>query len=178
MSDIPQADEAKINEALFGKRPPARARFFLHGSKNEDATAAAGYPVYDDRVYIEVKIPDSKDFVSRLAQPKDYREFPEAAALFERVRNWTQHSLELLPGITTAQLATLRDLHLHTIEQLAGHTPETAIWTKRLDGDPYPKLEGRLPEPFVELQLLAKRFINFINKPRLRLVDGQLKEVS
>lgn len=177
MSDLPPADEAKITEELFGKRPAARARFFLHGAKNEGATLAAGYPVYEDRVYVEVRIPDSKDFVSRLAQPADFHDFPQAYAHFERVRDWKQHALELLPHVTAAQLATLRDLGFFTIEQLAGHTPETAPWTKHREGDLFPGLRGELPASLADLKLLAKRYVNFANKPRLRLVDGELKEV-
>lgn len=178
MSDIPESDEAKITEALFGKRPAARANFYLHGARNEDASIAAGYPIYEDRVYVSIRIPDSKDFVSRPAKPVDYREHAEAYARFERVRDWKQHSIELLPGITTAQLATLRELGLFTIEQLAAHTPATAPWLTRPDGDPYPVLEGALTPQLLPLHAQATRLVAYLNKPRLRLVDGQLQEIA
>jgi hypothetical protein len=177
-SNLPERDEAVIAAEIFGKRPPQRARFFLHGAKDEDASLAAGYPVYVDKVYVAISVPDSKDFVSRPAKGPDFREFAEAAAKFERAKNWAQHSLELLPGITTAQLATAHALGLFTIEQLAAHTPDNAPWAKLPDGDPFPNLAGQLPPALEPAHVYAKRFVAFANKPRLRLVDGTLQEVS
>lgn len=186
MSDVPQRDEQIIMEELFGKRPKARARFYLHGAKDGDATEASGYPVYIDKLYVEIKIPDSTDFMSQPATKKEIREYPEAYALFERARGWNQHSLELLPGITPAILATLRELRYHTIEQLAAHDPENAAWIgsglEDEDGnvveDPFPALQGQLPESVVPTYHAARRYVQFANKPRLRLIDGVPTEVK
>jgi len=186
MSDLPQRDEQIINEELFGKRPAARARFYLHGAKDGTASEAAGYPVYTDKTYVEVRIPDSTDFMSQPATKLHERQFPEAFALFERTRNWNQHSLSLLPGMTPSILATLAELRYFTIEQLAGHDPEKAAWigsgVEDEDGnmvdDPFPALAGQLPESVAPMYQKAKRFTQFANKPHLRLIDGALQEVK
>ena len=183
MSDIPQSDEELIRAELFGRRPPMKARFYLHGAKDGDASEAAGYPVYTDKVYVEIKQADSTDFVSYPAKRQHMAEHKDAYALFERTRGWNQHSLELLPGVTPALLATLRDFNFHTIEQLAAFTPETAPWMQAKlgedeSGDPYPNLNGALPPTLEPLQMVAKRFVQFVTKPRLRLIDGELKEIA
>lgn len=177
MSDIPERDEAIIMKELFGSRPAPRARFYLHGAKQEEASQTNGYPVFEDRVYVEIRIPDSTDFMSHPATPGDIRQHPEAYKLFERARDWKQHPLELLPSVTPAILATLKSLGLHTIEQLAAHTSENAPWLKADDGDPFPILKGELPASLHETQATAKRFMSF-NKPRMRLVDGKIVEAA
>lgn len=177
MSELPERDEAIIRKELFGDRPAPRARFYLHGAINEEQSQQAGHPVYEDKVYVEIRMPDATDYMSKLATPTDFRQHPEAYKLFERIRDWKQHRLDLLPGITPAQLATLRALSLHTIEQLASHTPETAPWLTREDGDPYPKLAGELPASLEPIKTTARRYVSFC-KPRLRLVDGRLQEVA
>lgn len=176
MSELPQSDQEIIEKELFGTRPKPRARFYMHGARNEDASQRLGYPVYEDRIYVEIKMPDSTDYMSQLATNALIREHPDAYKLFERVRDWKQHALELLPGITPAQLATLHDLNLHTIEQVAAHTPETAPWLKHVDGDPFPKLAGELPPSLQDLKTTAKRFVLF-GKPRARYVNGNLEEI-
>ena len=177
MSDLPQHDQAMIEREIFGVRPPPTVHFYLHGAKNGDATMQAGYPVYTDRIYIQEKIPDCPDYMSRVASPADIRQHKEAYALFERSREWKHHSLELLPGMSPALLATCRELGYFTIEQLADHTPENAHWTKIDEGDPYPALSGQLPPALQEVKVTAKRFASF-NKPRLRLVDGKMEQVA
>lgn len=159
--ELPHNDQAMIERELFGTRPAARARFYPHAAKNEDATERNGYPTYDDRVYVEIKIPDSTDFVSRPATPDDFIQFPQAYAHYERVRDWKYHSLELIPNLPLSSLATLRELKIHTIEQLAEHADE-------------------LPAFLSDARAQSLRFIRFFrgDKPRLRLVDGRLEEVA
>lgn len=186
MSDVPQRDEQIIMEELFGKRPASRARFYLHGAKDEDASASAGHPVFTDKVYVEIRIPDSTDFMSRPANKKDEREYPAAFAAFERAKNWNQHSLSLLPGMTPSILATLNALRYYTIEQLAAHDDANPAWfgtgaedeNGNVVDDPYPALKGALPESMLPTFHKAKRFVQFANKPHLRLVNGALTEVS
>lgn len=159
--DLPPNDQAMIERELFGVRPAARARFYPHAAMNGDATAANGFPTFDDKIYVEIRIPDSTDFVSRPASPDDFVKFPEAYAHFQRVRDWNQHPLELIPSVPLSKLATLRALKIHTIEQLAAH-------------------EGDLPEIVRDVRALAVRFTHFFrgDKPRLRLVDGQLEQIA
>lgn len=176
--DLPENDQALIEKEIFGTRPKARARFFLHGSKNGTESEAVGYPVFDDKIYIEIKIPDSPDFVSRLATDADFREYAQSYEHFKRFRDWKQHSLELLPEITPSTLACLKALNFHTIEQLAAHTPDNAPWLKQEEN--YPALKGELPPNLTDIQTTAKRFLSFWNnvKPRLRIVDGVFTEVA
>lgn len=161
MSDIDPRLENMIVKELFGERPAAKAHFFLHGAKNEDATIAAGYPVYEDKVYVGIHIPDSPDYVSVPASEQHFQEYPQAYARFKQWQDWKQHNLELLPGITPAKTATLKELKIHTIEQLASH-----------EGDLTPHVE--------DLRAIAKKFVLFMSggKPRLRLIDGKLEEVA
>lgn len=157
--DLPQNDQQMIERELFGTRPTARARFYAHAALNGDATEKNGFETYDDKVYVEIRIPDSTDFVSRPATNDDFVTFPQAYAQFERIRDWKQHSLDLLPGVPLSKLATLRSMKLHTIEQLAAYAEP-------------------LPELVSDVHALSLRFIRFFNgsdsKPRLRLVDGAL----
>lgn len=178
MSDIPATDQQIIEKEVFGARPKERARFYLHGARDEDASQAAGHPVYAEKVYVEIKVPDDKDFMSRPATKADFRQYPDSYAHFERVRDFKQHRLDLLPGMSVALLATAQALGLFTIEQLAAHTPENAPWRLSNDEDPYPVLAGELPAALQDARLTAKRFVNFANKPRVRLVDGALQEVA
>ena len=178
--DLPMQDEVRINEALFGSRPAAKARFYLHGARNEEETTKNGYPVYEDRVYIEIKIPDCADFMSQPANRQHFKEYPREYEYFQKYRDWKQHSLELLPGVTPAILATLQALGFHTVEHLAAHTPETAPWLKA-EENPYPQLNGELPP---SLQTIKEKAISLVAfwtnppKPRLRLVDGKLEQVA
>jgi hypothetical protein len=156
--DLPQNDQAMIERELFGTRPAARARFYPHAALNGDATEANGFQTFDDKVYVEIRIPDSTDFVSRPATPDDFVTYPQAYAHFERIRDWKQHSLDLLPGVPLSKLATLRSMKIHTIEQLAAHAEP-------------------LPDLVADVRATALRFMRFFgggDKPRLRLVDGAL----
>lgn len=178
--DLEPRLQSQIEKELFGERPKAHARFYLHGARNEEETIKNGYPVYDDKVYIEIKIPDCADFMSQPATREHFREYPQAYAFFEKWRDWKQHSLELLPGVTPAILATLQALGFHTVEHLASHTPETAPWLK-LEENPYPLLEGELPPLLQPIKGKAISLVAFWNnppKPRLRSVDGKLEQVA
>ena len=178
--DLPPQDEAKINEALFGSRPNARARFYLHGARNEEETINNGYPVYEDRVYIEIKIPDCADFMSQVATRQHFKEFAKEYEHFQKYRDWKQHSLELLPGVTPAILATLTALRFHTIEHLAAHTPETAPWLKDEENN-YPALNGELPPTLQTIKEKAISLVAFWTnppKPRFRFVDQKMEQVA
>lgn len=175
--DLPERDAEIIHRELFGARPPPRARFFMHGARNEQESITRGYPVHEDRVYVEIKIPDSTDFVSHPASSQEMRQFADAYKQFERIRDWKQHSLELLPNATPAALATAKCLGIFTVEQLAGHDPARAPWTLSDDGDRFPELKGELPPELRQLHIDARRFVLFYNKPRMRLVNGKLEEV-
>lgn len=159
--ELPARDQQMIEKELFGTRPEARARFYYHAALNQDATDRNGYPSFDDRVYVEIRIPDSTDFMSRPASESDYAKFPQAYAHFQRVKDWDQHSLDLLPKVPLSKKATLRALKIHTIEQLAAH-------------------EGELPDAVQDVKALAVRFTHFFrgDKPRFRLVNGQLEQYA
>lgn len=179
MDLAPQLEE-RINKELFGSRPAAKARFYLHGARNEEETIKNGYPVYDDKVYVEIKVPDCADFMSQPATRQHFSDYPREYEHFQKWREWNQHSLELLPGMTPALYATLRALGFHTIEHLAAHTAETAPWLKA-EEPLFPELHGELPPSVQTMKEKAISLVAFWTnppKPRLRLVDGKLEQVA
>lgn len=162
-----------IEKELFGTRPAPRARFYLHGSRNEDESIKNGYPCYDDRVMVEIRIPDCTDFVSQIANAAHFREYPQPYEAFKKWNEWKAHSLELLPGATPATIATLHALGFFTIEQLAKHTPDTAPWLNNDEEKTYPKLKGKLPPRVQIIKDKADELVKFWAnppKPQLKVV--------
>lgn len=130
----------------------------LHARKDEDASAREGRPVYVDSVYVAVKIPDERDYISRPATDEDKEKFPEAWQAFERTQGKTGTHLRTLPGITPARFHEFIEMGIRTVEQLAAY-------------------EGTLSTEQAELRGIAKRILSAI-KPRYSVVDGKLERCA
>lgn len=157
MYDIPTADVRKIEAELFGAPSERYAAFYLHAQYDETASTEAGFPIYRDVPYCLIRLKGEKDNISHPACEADRNEFPREWALFERSLTREEHPVQLLPKITPSVVAALRDLKVHTIEQLA---------------------EANVPEPYMPWKSLAVRWRAFWNKPRMKLVDGKFVEAA
>lgn len=109
-------------------QPPANhgaglaIRFDTHPVKDEDASTAAGHPVYRDEEFIRIVVPGDRntevhrpvraeDKVKFRAQYEDWKRGLEQRAPGIPLTEW--------PGLSPSQVETLRYAHITTVEQLS-----------------------------------------------------------
>lgn len=154
----PVNDEEKIDAELFGRAEVIFVAIYENAVYDDEATQLAGRPRYRNAPFIAVREKGTKDFVSRPVNDLDKRRFPRAWKSWEaRHGESAPVPLELLPGMRPAALRELSDIGITKVEQLAD--------CDRADlGD------------LDNFRVLARR-LRSLNKPRLRIVDGQPQEI-
>lgn len=150
--------DQQIWNEIAPRRPQPIVTFMLQAQRDEEASERLGRPVYNDAVYVAVKVPDEKDYVSRPASDEDKRKWPEAWAQFQATQGKAGTHLRALPGITPARFREFVEMGIRTVEELA-------------------KFEGELTEAQGELRGIAKRILTAI-KPRYSVVEGKLERVA
>ncbi|HQC98500.1 MAG TPA: hypothetical protein PK306_22620 [Aquabacterium sp.] len=154
----PVDEDGKIMEHLFGKAPDVFVSIYDDAVEDGDLSAQSGRPRFRNVPMISVKNRGERDFVSVPLTDDHLRRFPRAAAW------WRKHkgdappvSVQLLPGITPAEVAELEAMQLHHVEALCESQD--------------------MPEELAHWKTLALR-LRSLTKPRLRLVDGEYREVA
>lgn len=153
----PTDEEGKLNERIFGAAPDCHVAIHVDAMEDSDASAREGRPVFRNVVLVSIKNKGERDFISVPWTREHQMLYPRAAASWESRKELnTKVSVELLPGITPAEVAELRAIDLGDLEALAA---------------------GTVPQALAKWKELAVRF-RTLSKPRVRLVDGELKEVA
>lgn len=149
------AEEMAVRKQLF-PRPEPKVRIYPHAVRDEDASAAEGIPVYREMPYIEVRIPDDRDYLSRPVTDDDRRNYPAAWAAYESRGADPLHLRSLRMG--PARFMELAERNVHTVEQLAAYT-------------------DALPPNLESFRLAARRVLTAL-KPRYAIIDGEMKETQ
>ena|SRR5215467_9644269 len=96
--------------------------FGLMPVESKSKSAAAGHPVFEDRLFFKGVVPGDTTAVSlRIANPKDFERFPKAYAAY-KTRETTPIQgmrIEEWPQITRSQALTFKAMHIFTVEALA-----------------------------------------------------------
>lgn len=120
--------------------------FFDHHEHIEPKSIEAGYPVYEQKVYIHKWMPaDTKVEIIREKRDGEESEYPKAWQAYLEKRQVVAEGtpIDEWPKLTAGQAQMFKTLNLHTIEQLA-KAPETVA----------PQVMG-----FYEFQKAARNFI-------------------
>lgn len=97
------------------------AQFFVEPVQNKVRSDQEGRPVFDEVVMVRVITPGSRDVMVTKATGIYKQRFPRQWALFEQKRQQTVDGtpLEQVPFLTVGQVAELKGMNVHTLEQLA-----------------------------------------------------------
>lgn len=161
-SDIQQAliangtPDGTNGAGIIGTQKRVVARFFMHATKDGDASMAAGRTIYREVPYVEVRADGAKDSVSHEVEVEDRKLFPQEWAQFEEQRRNPVHSVMALPGFTASAFRYCDDAEIYTIEALATANVQPELqalkamavrWLAMLHGsEPVaPKRGGRKP---------------------------------
>lgn len=113
-SDAQQVSRAG-DEKLF-------VRFYTKQERNEEKSLEANRAVYEEKVYINIKMPgDKHNDINRVAYPEDIVRFP---VHYERFRKGQEQvvgtPLNALPFLNETQVEEYKSMYIRTVEQLAG----------------------------------------------------------
>lgn len=127
-----------------------RVAFYLHATRDDLASAREGRPIYVDTIYMSKKAVNTKDYISSPASPEDIQSHPDEWAAFQERKGSKTH-LGYLPKITPAELMTLQELGIQSIEDFAASKPTQELerahaialrWTGSVQAKPEMKRKG------------------------------------
>ena len=148
-------EQAVLQQAAQGAgmlryQSDVRVAFYLHATRDELASAREGRPIYVDTIYMSRKALNTKDFISSPASPEDIRAHPKEWADFQERRESKTH-LGYLPKITPAELLTLHEMEIFSIEDFAAAKPTPELerahaialrWLGAVEAKPEAKRKG------------------------------------
>lgn len=112
---------------------------------------------YRNCLMIATRAKGERDYTSVELTDKHKRQYPQSWGFFQNRTNTRRRVMvDLLPGITQADINELHDLKIYVLDQLA---------------------EADVPENLAPWRTMARLYLA-PPKPRMRLVDGALKEVA
>jgi hypothetical protein len=96
-------------------------RFYVRSVRNEAKSLEANRAIFEDQVYINIKIPgDKNNDVNRVAFPEDIMRFPQHYERFKKNQEQVVGTpLTALPFLTEAQIMEYATVYIKTVEQLA-----------------------------------------------------------
>jgi hypothetical protein len=97
-------------------------QFFMLAVRNEIKSIEAGRPIFDDKEYVRIITPGNTKSVLEVPVQEEHRS--RFASRYERWKKGqgealTGTPLEMWPQMTVSQVAELKALNIHTVEQLA-----------------------------------------------------------
>lgn len=121
-------------------------------------------PFFKVADYVEIRFPDVKDYISRPVKDEDRRTYPQQWAAYQarKERGGSRTELAVLPEMGAVEQAICDHLRLTYIEDLIEYVEQ----------------QPQILDIFGELHTIldsAKRWRSF-RKPRMKLVNGELKE--
>lgn len=155
----PVSDDDRIYfDVVAGKRPEYLVAIYEGAEIDPDLSAKDGRNRYRNAPMICIRIKGEKDFISEPLKPEHAQRFPRAWGWWQAHRGDSPKvSVQLLPGISAADLMELDELRLNDLASLA--EVET------------------IPDNLAKWREMAQRF-RTLSKPRLRIVDGKLEQVA
>jgi hypothetical protein len=108
-------------EERMGFEDGVFAAFYDEAIKDEQETEKRGIPVFNEMVFINIKIPNSVDDVSRPATDADKRRFPQSWQAYQTGKEPIESGfpLEEWPQLTVSELKVCHAVGVKTVEQLA-----------------------------------------------------------
>lgn len=151
----PQNEDDAIYREVVARAPDISVAIYQGAEIDPELTAASGRNRYRNAPMLCKRNVGEKDFVSEPLADEHRIRFPRAWAWWQAQKEKAARvSIELLPGISPADVAELRDLGIGDVETLV---------TKEVP---------------VELSGWKDISMRLRGKPRLRLVDGVYQEVA
>lgn len=115
-----------FDPALFESRDAGDkqvyVKFYIKPVKNDSKSDLEGRPIYDDREYVEIRVPgDQNNVVQRPVGQMDKDRFPRAYRQFKEgvEEQMTGTPLSEMPWITRSQVEELGHLRIRSVEMLA-----------------------------------------------------------
>lgn len=109
-------------ESRFAGDKGVFAKFYIHPKQNEEESAKAGRPIFDDKEYIEIFTPGAlTNIVRRPASQQDKERFRAAYRAFKEKEDDSQSGTHLsqVTFISKSQVEELAYSRIRTVEQLA-----------------------------------------------------------
>jgi len=102
-------------------------KFFVKAAPDKAKTLENGCPIFVDREYVDIRVPGSRDGVSRPATPRDRARFPRHYAAFQQRKETPLEGTPLAewPLATRSMVEMLAFSNVKTVEQLAS-MPDSA----------------------------------------------------
>lgn len=119
--DFAQQNQQKMDEQLL-------VRFFLKPRQDPTASAEEGRPVFKDVVYVEIRVPGSRDAVCRPAGAGDIARFQRHYDAFQsRTADVVEGTpLAEWPQMSRSQVEELSFYNVKTVEQLIAMSDQNA----------------------------------------------------
>lgn len=97
------------------------ATFYDEAVQNKRETKDKGFPVFDEVLYILIKVPNQVDNVARPATDQDKQRFPKSWAAYETGKEPPLEGvpIEHWPEMTVGEVRTCQANGLKTVQQLA-----------------------------------------------------------
>jgi hypothetical protein len=133
MSSIAEADYGATAMAMGGSEQPGdeglAVRFLYLPYHNEQKSKEEGRPIFEDREYVEIRVPGRRDFQTKLANEINKARFPVHYAKFKARESQEAEAgtpLTEYPGVTRGQVEELQFFHVVSVEQLAA-VPDSSL---------------------------------------------------
>lgn len=114
------------NSVRLGDDTRTIAIFYRHSVRNEVKSKEAGTPIFEARDHVKIFHPGEKDCLDRPVKELDKRRFPQQWMAYqsgrEQIADGTPLDI-LFPG-SPEVVATMRALHINTVQQLAACTDQ------------------------------------------------------
>lgn len=153
----PQDEEDAVYRQVISQAPDIQVAIYQGAQIDPDLTEASGRQRFRNAPMLCKRNIGEKDFVSEPLTEGHKRRFPRACAWWQaQTDKRAKLSIQLLPNITPAEVAELDALEIRDIDALASTEVPAEL-------QPWRDMANRLRS---------------LSKPRVRLVDGQLREVA
>jgi hypothetical protein len=111
------------SQARFAMDSKLAVNFFMKAVKNNFKSIEAGRPIYDEKEFVRIIIPGNSRTVFEDVVTNEHRgRFQDRYEKFKRgvAQSTSGTPLEVWPQMTVGQVAELKAMQVHTVEELAG----------------------------------------------------------
>jgi hypothetical protein len=144
------------------------AQFYTGATKDEAASVTEGRPIFKDVPFVRIFVPGDKDniidqpaWIDEAHENSHSSRFPDEWKRFKDGLGAAESGtpLELLPGVSKAQVEEMKYFHVRTVEQLAGMSDSNSqkfMGVRKLQAEAKAYLEraaGAAPEKRLQAEL-------------------------
>jgi len=116
-----ELSQAQLEQMVVGKPASPNVVFFEKAQLDVVASKREHKRMYMKAVYVKRTVPGVDDFTSYMAQPQDFKAYPEEYQYFLHNKQGAREpGVEIIPGLDIIHLQELRDYGLLTLRKLAG----------------------------------------------------------